>query len=249
MDDVNPGINEERAEEVLADGEGWDVEGHSWFSPEFVCQVIIAAVALLLMFGISHFHGGWGGRVRGALRQAVNAGSEETFGVLARSPAIRQIVQHTRNLVRLEEITRQIQTGGMPLEQPVFQNWNWPLHGDITRRFGWEERETDKVRRFHPGIEITAPAPGKIHAVAAGRIQELHQETDGRWTVVVQHAQGGQSSYTYLGRVDVKVGQWVQAGQVLGSLMGKDGSALAQLGFELKKDNRPVDPLTVLVNY
>ena len=251
MTGINSEINEELTDETLSDMnmEDWETDNYSLISPKFISQLIIAAMALLLMFGISHYRSGWAGRVRAALHQAINADKHETFGVIAESKVIRQIINNVRNLVRLEEITRQIQTSGMPLEQPVFQNWNWPLNGDITKRFGWEEGGTDKLKRFNPGIEITAPADGKIQAVAAGRIQELRQEADGRWTVVVQHAQGWQSSYTYLGQVEVKVGQWIKAGQILGRLTTKDSSGLARLGFELKKDNRPVDPLTVLVNY
>lgn len=249
MDDLNPEMNKEIPEETLADLEEWDTEAYPLYSPKWIPQLFIAAMVLLLMLGIVHHRSEWAGWARSALHQAINASSMETFGVIAESAVIRQIVNNARNLVRLEEITKQIQTGGIPLDQPVFQNWNWPLHGDITKRFGWEEGGTDKLKRFNPGIEITAPAAGKIHAVTAGRIQELRHETDGRWTIVVQHAQGWQSLYTYLGQVDVKVGQWVQAGESLGSLTGSDRSGLSQLAFELKKDNQPVDPLTVLVNY
>ena len=45
-----------------------------------------------------------------------------------------------------------------------------------------------------------------------------------------------------LGRIDIKVGQWVLAGELVGAMPDAVDKAAGTLYVELRRDGRPVDP-------
>lgn len=220
------------------------------YSSRFLSQVVISGIVLILMFGLTQTGHRLAVRARECLHRAVNATTMETFGVVAKAPFFKNIVKNVSNLVRLEEITKQISASQPSLnDQEVFQNWSWPVKGNITKRFGWETEVSGNGKRFYPGIEITAPSNYAVNAVASGRITEIRQEEDNGWLIAIDHGHGWRSAYHNLDHIHVKVGQYVNSGEIIARLAKKDQSAKSKMSFELKKDEQPVDPLTVLVNY
>ena len=85
------------------------------------------------------------------------------------------------------------------------------------------------------GTAVRAAAAGKVLFAGA----EPRQFGN---LVVVDHGQGWQSSYAFLSRITVKQGDEVRQGERVG-LSGHTGRARGpELHFELRRDNRPVDP-------
>jgi murein DD-endopeptidase MepM/ murein hydrolase activator NlpD len=101
--------------------------------------------------------------------------------------------------------------------------------------------------RFHAGIDL--PAPGGVPVVAAGPGLVVYAGwRPGGWGgfVSVAHSRGVRTLYAHLGRVDVRLGQWVDAGAQLG-LVGSTGSATGpHLHFEVRVRGAAVDPLTAI---
>lgn len=221
------------------------------YHARFLSQAVISGIVLILIFGITQMHFQWAGKARRYLHCAINATTMETFGVIAEAAFFKSMINSVSNLVRLEEISKQISSGvvGFRTEQEIFQNWSWPLKGNITKRFGWETEVSGNVKRFYPGIEITAPSNYTVNAVASGRVTEIRQEESGAWLITIEHGQGWKSSYHNLDQIQVKVGQYVNGGEILSRLAGREKNLDSKMGFELKKDDQPVDPLTVLVNF
>jgi murein DD-endopeptidase MepM/ murein hydrolase activator NlpD len=88
--------------------------------------------------------------------------------------------------------------------------------------------------RYHTGLDFRASYGTPIHAVMAGVV--LYAGNSGDWAgihVAVKHADGRTTMYSHMSSMSARVGQVVQAGQVIG-YVGQTGRAFgAHLHFEL----------------
>jgi len=118
---------------------------------------------------------------------------------------------------------------------------SWPISGVVTSRFG------PRGRRFHAGIDIAAAVGKPVHPAVPGRVVWAGWG-DGGWglLVVIAHASGLRTMYAHLSRIDVRLGQRVEAGNTLG-LVGESGTARGpHLHFEVRLRGAAIDPLTGL---
>ena len=117
---------------------------------------------------------------------------------------------------------------------------DWPLEGPVASPFG------PRRRRFHAGIDISAPEGARIGASRRGRVVFAGRNDGFGLLVTVAHHHGVVTMYAHLSRIDVHVGQRVHAGQRLG-LVGHTGRATgAHLHFEVRLRGASVDPLPAL---
>lgn len=117
----------------------------------------------------------------------------------------------------------------------------WPLAGTVRRGYA------RSGAKEHPGLDLIAPAGTAVRAAAAGRVIFAGDEPQqyGK-LVVLDHGGGWHSAYGFLSRATVREGDTVKAGERLG-LVGRTGRATRdELHFELRRDNRPVDPAPLL---
>lgn len=114
----------------------------------------------------------------------------------------------------------------------------WPVQGAVRRGFSARGRAD-----YHDGLDIRAPQGTAVRAAAAGTV--LFAGEDPRQfgkLVVVDHPGGYQTAYAFLSRITVKEGEDVSAGERVG-LVGNTGMAKGyELHFEIRQDDRPIDP-------
>ncbi|MEO5586121.1 MAG: M23 family metallopeptidase [Novosphingobium sp.] len=117
----------------------------------------------------------------------------------------------------------------------------WPLSGTVRRSYA------KSGRAAHPGIDIVARAGTAVRAAAAGKVIFAGNEPQQYGNlVVIDHGQGWHSAYAFLDRATVREGEQVRAGERVG-LVGRTGRATRdELHFEVRRDNRPVDPAPLL---
>lgn len=114
----------------------------------------------------------------------------------------------------------------------------WPLNGRVVRAFT-PRGEAD----HHDGIDILAPAGSPVRAAAGGEVIFAGDEPQsfGR-LVIIDHGKGWQSAYGFLRRATVAKGEHVRANERIG-FVGHSGKAPRdELHFEIRHDNKPVDP-------
>lgn len=121
----------------------------------------------------------------------------------------------------------------------------WPAKGTISSRFGrrgW--------RRFHSGIDILARKGTPIRAAADGLVIVSGKSLDGYSsygkTVVVQHGDGMRTLYAHNHKNSVRPGECVKTGDIIGEVGSTGNATGAHLHFEIRSNERPVDPLKYL---
>ncbi len=117
----------------------------------------------------------------------------------------------------------------------------WPLSGTVRRAYSTVSRTA------HPGLDIVAPAGTAVRAAAEGRVIFAGREPQQYGNmVIVDHGGGWHSAYGFLSRITVREGDRVKATERVG-LVGRTGQATRdELHFEVRRDNRPVDPVPLL---
>src|SRR3954454_1644274 len=101
--------------------------------------------------------------------------------------------------------------------------------------------------RFHAGVDLLAGYRAPVEAALAGRVVWAGSRDGWGLLVTIAHGDGVRTLYAHLSRVDVRVGDWVSGGALLG-LVGATGEATGpHLHFEVRVDGAAVDPLPHLV--
>ena len=124
----------------------------------------------------------------------------------------------------------------------------WPVQA--TRRsssFGGQRILNGEAKRPHYGVDLAAPVGTPVVAPAAGVVSfaetGLHFEGG---LILIDHGQGLISQYLHLSRVDVKKGQMVRRGELIGAV-GKEGRATGpHLCWRLKWRDRYLDPMLMV---
>ena len=114
----------------------------------------------------------------------------------------------------------------------------------LTASYGMRIHPFYKTLKSHQGVDYTIPEGSRVFATADGHVKEisLRSSTSGR-TVVIDHGNGYETSYSHLGAVNVKKGQEVHRGEII-ALSGNSGLSLApHLHYEVRHNGMRVDPI------
>ncbi len=123
-----------------------------------------------------------------------------------------------------------------------------PLAGfAVNSPFGLRRMPWEAGGRLHEGVDIAAPAGTPVRATLAGVV--VRSGVDGGYGryVEVEHEGGLTSLYAHLGRfAGLKAGAAVPAGAVLGYVGNSGRSTGSHLHFEIRQDDRPLNPVAFL---
>ena len=144
-----------------------------------------------------------------------------------------------------------IVTGGQPaglMPVPDTQvsrfagRFTWPLQGSIIGRFG-----SQGGGRVNDGLNIAAAGGTPVLAAAPGKVVYSGNEIGVfGGLVLIDHGGGWVTAYGHLGSLSVAKDDYVAARQALGSVGETGYLSQPQLHFEIRKDRKPLDPLTRL---
>ncbi len=117
--------------------------------------------------------------------------------------------------------------------------WKWPTRGRLLR--GYKPKEAGKKGIYiggHMGQPVKAAANGKVVYVGSGLIGY------GR-LIIIRHNDNLLSTYGHNSKLLVEEDEFVKAGRVIAK-MGSSGTDHTGLYFEIRRDGKPVNPLTYL---
>ena len=125
--------------------------------------------------------------------------------------------------------------------------FRWPLQGRISGVYGSQRIYNGTPRSPHSGLDVAAPTGTPIRAPAAGVVTFADPGlylTGG--TVLLDHGHGVSSNFLHLSRIDVAVGERVEAGQVLGQVGATGRATGPHMHWGMNWFGVRVDPRAVL---
>lgn len=128
----------------------------------------------------------------------------------------------------------------IPATQPVI-NKQLTL---LTAGYGTIINPFYRTLKSHQGVDYTVGEGSSIFATADGVVKEISDKnsTLGK-TIIIDHGNGYQTSYSHLLSVGVRRGQKVQRGDII-ALSGNSGLSLApHLHYEVRYNGMRIDPI------
>ncbi|MFK3908525.1 peptidoglycan DD-metalloendopeptidase family protein [Pseudomonas monteilii] len=117
-----------------------------------------------------------------------------------------------------------------------------PVNGPLSSKFGVRRFFNGEERNPHAGLDFAVPAGTPIKTPANGKVILIGDYFFNGQTVFVDHGQGFISMFCHLSRIDVKKGQDLRRGEVVGRV-GSTGRATGpHMHWNVSLNDARVDP-------
>jgi murein DD-endopeptidase MepM/ murein hydrolase activator NlpD len=158
------------------------------------------------------------------------------------------LVKSLQSLVALPSATVTTTTGSYSLSNGQIA---FPTAKDtpITSEFGWRQHPITGNRKFHTGIDFGADLGTPIYAIANGRVEYAGDKGGYGNTVIINHGSGKSTLYGHASKIYVRKGQQVVRGQMIAAVGSTGMSTGPHLHFEVRVNDKPVDPHPYLQQY
>ena len=147
-----------------------------------------------------------------------------------------------------DQISRLVENGfGQPMKMETFNSIVSSIAPGMTRvsdEFGTRGGK-------HMGLDIAGKPGSPIRSVGAGKVIRADGRDSGGYglRVEIDHGNGKVTTYSHLNSIDVKVGQRIDQGTVIGTLGNTGRSTGPHLHFEVKEGGKFVDPKIALQSF
>ncbi len=123
----------------------------------------------------------------------------------------------------------------------------WPVAGNLTDGFGGRRDPFGgNAAEFHAGQDIAALWGAEVVAAARGTVSFAGWQNGYGQVVIVDHGGGLATRYGHLSETDVRAGDEIKRGAVLGRVGSTGRSTGPHLHYEVRINDRPVNPLPYL---
>ncbi|WP_370391707.1 M23 family metallopeptidase [uncultured Winogradskyella sp.] len=145
----------------------------------------------------------------------------------------------------LDEIAKLAEDKEKLLESiPAIQPVN---NEDLTRMasgYGYRTDPFTKVRKFHFGMDFTAPRGTPVYATGNGIVKRADNRATGYGKHIrIDHGYGYVSLYAHLYKYNVRVNQRVKRGDLIGYVGSTGRSEAPHLHYEIFKDGERINPI------
>ena len=154
----------------------------------------------------------------------------------------KQTVVQSRSLDEIERLAENKAEliEAIPTIQPV-------KNEDLTRvasGFGYRIDPFTKIRKKHYGMDFTAKKGTPVYATGNGVVKRADNSSAGYGNHIrIDHGFGYVSLYAHLSKYNVRTGQKVKRGDIIGYVGNTGRSIGPHLHYEIFKDNQKINPL------
>jgi murein DD-endopeptidase MepM/ murein hydrolase activator NlpD len=124
----------------------------------------------------------------------------------------------------------------------------WPVRGYLSTSFGNRLDPFTGQRDFHSGIDISTPLGTKISAPADGVVVTVAEKGGYGKSIVIDHGYGMLTRYGHLDRYNVRPGQRVKRGEVIGFVGNTGRSTAAHLHYEVWVRDQAQNPIHFILD-
>lgn len=115
-------------------------------------------------------------------------------------------------------------------------------NGRLTSGYGFRFDPFTRWPAMHMGQDFSSPRGEPIHAAASGRVVRAGWSSGYGNLVVIDHGHGLSTAYGHMSKIDVKLNDRVEHGQVVGRVGSTGRSTGEHLHFEVRADGRAINP-------
>ncbi len=157
----------------------------------------------------------------------------------------RKLAIQSKSLDELTEMAkdRDKMFASLPSIKPVRAD---KLKNKVTLLSGFGRRlhPIHKVMKMHKGLDFTAPKGTPIYATGDGKVERVENRRGGYGkNVIINHGYGYKTLYAHMNKIEVRKGQKVTKGQVIGEVGNTGLSSGPHLHYEVRHKGTAVNPI------
>lgn len=137
------------------------------------------------------------------------------------------------SLARMEALERGL--AGIPQVEPANMDF-------VSSGFGYRSDPFTGGAAFHAGLDFRGPIGAPIYAAAEGRVSFVGVRQGYGNCVEIDHGNGLMTRYAHMSTFRARPGQKVEAGVIIGAIGNTGRSTGPHLHFEVRINDRPVNP-------
>ncbi len=196
-------------------------------------------VVVRVVRGSKHYH---------AYRIRIKAGSYRSEKLHVAPSRAKISPQNRRRITREQREAMRIyrtETPGLFPDIPL----SYPLQSKITSAFGTRRLFNGILKSYHSGTDFRAAVGTPIRTVGAGRVVLAKRRFFAGNSIIIDHGEGLFTGYYHLSRFAVSVGDFVEAGDLLGYAGATGRVTGPHLHFSARVHGVQVDPLQFLQRF
>lgn len=151
-------------------------------------------------------------------------------------------IQHEGYRALIDTLSLRSDTlGRLPSIRPVETGW-------LSSSYGYREDPFTGNKKFHRGIDYSVPSGTPVHATADGTVVAMKRDRGLGMMIRIDHGNRITTTFAHMSEWQVRQGQKVTRGQVLG-LSGNSGRSTApHLHYEVAVNGRHTNPMPYILD-
>ncbi|MCD6090626.1 MAG: M23 family metallopeptidase [Bacteroidales bacterium] len=133
----------------------------------------------------------------------------------------------------------------IPAIQPISDKYK----SRISAFYGYRIHPIYKTKIFHEGIDFAAPLGTDVYASGDGIVVQSTHSNYGYGNIIkIDHGYGYMTVYAHLNKINVRKGQHIKRGQIIGFVGNTGLSTGPHLHYEVRKNDKRVNPIYYFFN-
>jgi murein DD-endopeptidase MepM/ murein hydrolase activator NlpD len=129
----------------------------------------------------------------------------------------------------------------------AFTPMGYPRLSSITSAFGYRSDPFESEdAEYHPGIDFKGHKGDPVKTTANGKVIFTGWKGGYGNCIIVKHSNDFETLYGHLSHINVREGQDVTTGDVIGKVGSTGHSTGAHLHYEVRKNGKPINPVKFL---